>query len=118
MPTPALKSFAQQSGKSVGEVERLWKKAKAVAQDMGKGDNYAYITGVLKSMLDLDEQRVYTLLGQAYAEATSTDTISGDLEFVQDYEQQLAQQIENEGPMVSTSFPVLPEVPPRKKSVQ
>lgn len=114
MPTPALQSFAKQSGKSAAEVEKLWKKAKKVADDMGEGGNYAYVTGVLKSMLGLDEQEVHDLMGSALAEAACSEV---SYEFEQDYQSKL-QAMEIEGqPMVSTSFPVLPETPP-KKTVQ
>lgn len=30
--------------------ERLWEKAKAQAKEQGKGENYAYITGIFKKM--------------------------------------------------------------------
>lgn len=55
MAKPVLKSFAKQSGKSLKDVEKLWVKAEAEASKMGQKDNYAYITGILKNMLGIDE---------------------------------------------------------------
>ena len=55
MPTPMIKSFADKTGKTVGEVEKLWNEAKAIAFKEGKEDNYAYIVGILKKKLGLNE---------------------------------------------------------------
>lgn len=55
MPSNVVKSFAEKTGKSTEEVEKLWDKAKEVAKDSGEEENYAYITGVLKKMLGLKE---------------------------------------------------------------
>lgn len=75
MPTPALKSFSQKSGKPLDEVERLWKKAKRLARKEGftkKDDSYyAYVTGILKRMLGISEynkleEYVSYLLGDDY----------------------------------------------------
>ena len=55
MPTPVIKSFAEKTGKSVAEVDKLWNKAKAIAVEEGEGENYAYITGIVKKMLGLNE---------------------------------------------------------------
>jgi hypothetical protein len=55
MPANTVKSFADKTGKSVAEVEKLWDKAKAVAADAGEAENFAYITGILKKMLGLNE---------------------------------------------------------------
>lgn len=55
MPANIVKSFADKTGKSVAEVDKLWTKAKEVASDAGEAENYAYITGILKKMLGLNE---------------------------------------------------------------
>lgn len=55
MPTPLIKSFAGKTGKSVAEVDKLWNKAKAIAAGEGQAENYAFITGILKKMLNLNE---------------------------------------------------------------
>lgn len=55
MPADLVKSFAKKTGKSVQEIEKLWVKAKEVADEAGQKENYAYITGVLKKMLKLNE---------------------------------------------------------------
>jgi len=52
--TAVLKSFAQKSGKTIDEVEELWKKAKKIAEEEGESENYAYIMGILKKMLGFD----------------------------------------------------------------
>ena len=55
MPENIIKSFSQKSGKPEKEIEKLWKKAKKLAKDMGEEDNYAYTVGVLKNMLGIEE---------------------------------------------------------------
>lgn len=55
MPSNVVKSFAEKTGKSEEEVEKLWDKAKDIAKKEGEEENYAYITGVLKKMLGLNE---------------------------------------------------------------
>lgn len=55
MPSSIVLSFAKQTNKSVEEVEELWNKAKKIAKEQGQENNYAYITGILKKMLGLNE---------------------------------------------------------------
>lgn len=57
MPSDVIKSFAKKSGKSEEEVEKLWKEAKAKAEEQGLEDEkmYAYATAILKKMVGLDE---------------------------------------------------------------
>ena len=63
MPSSIVKSFAAKSGKSVADVEKLWDKAKKVAANAGRKEDYPYITGILKKMLKLES-----------FESTNTDT--------------------------------------------
>lgn len=57
MPNNIVKSFAQKSGKSEAEVEKLWNQAKAEAEKKsGVDDVYAYTVGILKKMLSIDEK--------------------------------------------------------------
>jgi hypothetical protein len=59
-PANIIKSFAQDSGKSEEEVEKLWKEAKEAADKADTDDYYAYAVGVLKKMLKLEsKQREY-----------------------------------------------------------
>jgi hypothetical protein len=55
MPNAVINSFAEKTGKSVAEVDKLWNKAKEIAKEAGEGENYAYITGIVKKMLGLNE---------------------------------------------------------------
>lgn len=55
MPSSIVLSFAKQTNKSVEEVEELWNKAKEIAKEQGQENNYAYITGILKKMIGLNE---------------------------------------------------------------
>lgn len=56
MPANIIASFAQKSGKSEAEVEKLWNQAKKEAEDAtGVDDVYAYATGILKKMLSIQE---------------------------------------------------------------
>ncbi len=50
-----IAAFAEKTGKSVSEVEGLWNKAKKIAVEEGREEDYAYITGILKKMLSLNE---------------------------------------------------------------
>lgn len=57
MPTPMLQSMAARSGKSMADVEKMWDEAKSQAKDKADTkDFYAYTTGILKKMLNLDEE--------------------------------------------------------------
>ena len=57
MPNNVVKSFADKSGKSVAEVEKLWDKAKAIAAEKGLKDDafFAFATATLKTMCGLKE---------------------------------------------------------------
>lgn len=71
MPSGIISSFASRSGKSTGEVETLWNKAKAAAKKQlgtDSGDRfYKLTTGILKRMLKLETE---------VAVAAPTNTIS------------------------------------------
>ncbi|WP_298751891.1 hypothetical protein [uncultured Arcobacter sp.] len=62
MPTATVKSFADKTGKSVGEVEKLYNDAKAIVKkeypDIKEGDDrfYQLVIGILKNMLKLNEE--------------------------------------------------------------
>ena len=55
MPSNIVKSFAEKTGKSEAEIEKLWKKAKDIAKESGRDEDYAYIVGILKKILNLNE---------------------------------------------------------------
>ena len=55
MPSNVVKSFAKKTGKSESEVEEKWEQAKKEAEKMGQGKNFAYITSILKSMLNMKD---------------------------------------------------------------
>ena len=57
MPNSIIKSFSKRTGKSVDDVERLWDKAQTIAKDNGLSDErmYSYTVGILKKMLNIDE---------------------------------------------------------------
>ena len=62
MPTPYVQQLAKQTGKSVGEIEKLWDKAKKIAsEDFGKPESqfgskeYSYVTGIVKKMVGKKE---------------------------------------------------------------
>ena len=61
LESPALiQSFADKTGKSVTEVEKLWKKAKQVAAEQGFKDGterfFKFTVGVLKRMLGITNE--------------------------------------------------------------
>ncbi len=53
-----VKAFADKTGKSVQEVESAWEKAKSIAKQQGKNESddgfYAYVVGILKKSLKID----------------------------------------------------------------
>lgn len=61
MPNNTVKSFAEKTGKSIKEVERLWKEAKKAAEKAGFSEEkdpeafFSYTTGILKKMLSIKE---------------------------------------------------------------
>ena len=63
MPSPYVNSLAKETGKSVGEIEKLWNKAKDITSDtFSKSEDdfgtkeYKYTVGIVKNMLGLDEK--------------------------------------------------------------
>ncbi len=53
-----VKSFAEKSGKSEAEVEKLWDEAKKSAEEQGHKEDYDYIVSILKNMLKLNESNI------------------------------------------------------------
>ena len=58
MPSNIIKSFADKTGKSESEVEKLWDKAKEIADESNHKEDYDYIVGILKKMLKLNEDKM------------------------------------------------------------
>ncbi len=62
MPSNVVKSYAKKTGKKVGEVEGLWKKAEELVKDeyenveVGSDRFYKLVNGTVKRMLKLDEE--------------------------------------------------------------
>lgn len=54
MPTPVLKSLAKKAGVSLDKAEELWDLAKEQAAKRGRDDDWPYIIGILKKMLNLE----------------------------------------------------------------
>ncbi len=68
MPTPMIKKFAAETGKSVRAVEALWNRAKKIADKKFKQKDahyYAYTTSILKNMIGLSavDPTVYNVGG-------------------------------------------------------
>lgn len=61
MPSNIVKSFAEKTGKSEAEVEKLWSEAKSAAEkqypEVEKDSDryYSIVTGILKNMLGIKE---------------------------------------------------------------
>lgn len=56
MPNSLILKFSEETGRSVGEVERLWRKAKKIALGRYRPSHknyYRYVVGILKRMLDV-----------------------------------------------------------------
>ena len=60
MPSNIIKSFAEKSGKSETEVEKLWDETKKQAEENGHKEDYEYIVGILKKKLNLNEESEMT----------------------------------------------------------
>jgi len=66
MPSNIVTSFANKTGKSVEEVEKLWDKAKDLAKneypEVKEDDDrfYSIVTGILKKMLRVEESVNFT----------------------------------------------------------
>lgn len=50
MPNSIVKSFADRTGKSSREIEKVWRRAVAASPDK---DNYAVVTAIMKKILKL-----------------------------------------------------------------
>ena len=60
MPTATMKKYAEQSGKSVEEVEQIWEESKKEAdKKFKKRDSHywAYVNATTKKKLGLDKQK-------------------------------------------------------------
>lgn len=58
MPTPLIKKYAQQSGKTVAEVDAYWNEAKEQAKSKFKEDSpqfWAYVNGIVKKRCKINE---------------------------------------------------------------
>lgn len=52
MPTAYIKKLAREGKGSVATLEKRWDEAKAKAADEGRADDYSYITGIFKNMVN------------------------------------------------------------------
>lgn len=74
MPAPIVKSFADKTGKSVAEVEKLWDKAKSLAKeeypDVAEDSDrfYQIVTGILKKMLKINESETLSVVKRVLRE--------------------------------------------------
>lgn len=51
MPTTYIKKLSAQGKGSLKDLESKWKKAKSIAKEEGKEEDFAYITGIFKNMI-------------------------------------------------------------------
>jgi hypothetical protein len=59
MPTSTIKKFAKKKGISIKKSEKRWKKAKELAKEKGKKENWSYIMGIYKRMMGVSESHVF-----------------------------------------------------------
>lgn len=57
MPVPYIDKLVSQGKGTKAELESLWNKAKSVAAEQGKKDDFAYITGIFKKMAGIKKER-------------------------------------------------------------
>jgi hypothetical protein len=55
MPADYVAKLAKETGVSVEKAEKRWASAKKIADKAGRGDDYAYITGIFKKMMGESE---------------------------------------------------------------
>jgi hypothetical protein len=89
MPSNIVKTFAEKSGKSTDEVEKLWNKAKGVVSkgypNVKKESDkwYALVTGTLKQMVGLKESTLLAKLkgsnNMENNESTFTDLVEEEI---------------------------------------
>jgi hypothetical protein len=59
---PDFKDFAEKSGKSIEQIEILWKKAQEISIDTFGKEDYKFQIGALKNMLNLKEEKYLNFL--------------------------------------------------------
>ena len=83
MPSSIVKSFAKKTGKDMDEVERLWKKARALAtnaKSTSDKDYYPYVVGILRRMLKMSEDtRDSDAALDKFLESASDDSEDGEV---------------------------------------
>ena len=52
MPTPYIDSLVKKGKGTQAELEKKWEEAKAIAKDAGHDEDYDYITGIFKKMIN------------------------------------------------------------------
>lgn len=60
MPQAYVQKLAKEKGMSIASAEKKWDRAKELANEEGKKDDFAYITGIFKKMMK--EQKTYKQL--------------------------------------------------------
>lgn len=84
MPAKQLQSFADKSGKSLKEVEKLWDQAKAIAKKEypnAEDDRfYAIVTGILKKSLGLKEDTFLDLVDSELSHLSEMEEKKKDME--------------------------------------
>jgi len=102
MPVPQLKTLAKKSGVKLKKIEKeYYPKAKKIATDMGMGDNFAYIYGILENMLDIKESTVHKEIANGFLKSEETS--------LKDYLNSLYEEI------TSADIGDTPEGAPKKK---
>lgn len=62
MPSDLIKNYAEKTGKSIDELEKLWEKAKEITSEKGFSEEnspdlfYSYTHGVFKRMLGIKDK--------------------------------------------------------------
>lgn len=93
MPNSLVVSFADKSGKSVKNVEGMWSKAVEIAKEQynltEKSKNfYAVVVGLLKKMLNMNEDGITTANMGAYQHYSRVGT-SADAKFEKDLDKRI-----------------------------
>lgn len=83
MPTSIVQAFSKQSGKSIPEIEKLWKKAKETViknYNLDSSDKryYVLVTGILKRMLGLKQSKAGEIL-ELFKKIDNTKVIADNI---------------------------------------
>lgn len=65
MPTAYIDTLVKEGKGTKSRLEHLWDQAKDIAEEAGRGDDYAYITGIFKKSAGIKASLNVTMISAA-----------------------------------------------------